>query len=203
MFVDEGTHGTVHAKGGTYVILKAGRLVGSLNWYHHVMIIVTILVPLILSVVLPLWLPDCLVVQVILYVAASLALFVAAELSVAVALTRDRSTAARFVHEEVNIVADELSTLREQQGDLIERHGYSIEDLRRQSEDQDELFRSAFEGLGVDLPGRRFSVNAGPVSWGFEIPESTVTLTKGGSKWVRFRRLFRRFGHWLKEMVWA
>ena len=185
------------------MILKASRLVGSLKRYHHVMIIVTILVPLILSVVLPLWLPDCLVAQVILYVAASLALLVAAELSVAVALGKDKSNAQQFVHGEVNVVAGELSTLREQQGDLIERHGYSIEDLRRRIEDQNELFRSAFEGLGVDLPGRSFSVSAGPIGWEFRIPEVTVTVTRRGSKWVRLRRLFRRFGHWLKETVWG
>ena len=185
------------------MILKASRLVGSLNRYHHVMIIVTILVPLILSVVLPLWLPDCLVAQVILYVAASLALLVAAELSVAVALGKDKSNAQQFVHGEVNVVAGELSTLREQQGDLIERHGYSIEDLRRRIEDQNERFRSAFEGLGVDLPGRSFSVSAGPIGWEFRIPEVTVTVTRRGSKWVRLRRLFRRFGHWLKETVWG
>ena len=185
------------------MIRKASWLVGSLNWYHHAMIIVTILVPLILSVVLPLWLPDCLVVQVILYVAASLALFVTAELSVAFALGKDKSNAQQFVHGEVNVVAGELSTLRAQQGDLIERHGHSIEDLRRQIEAQDEVFRSAFEGLEVDLPGRSFSVSAGPVVWGFEIPEATVTVTRGGSRWVRLNRLFRRFGHWLKETVWG
>ena len=185
------------------MILKGSRLVGSLNWYHHVMIIVTILVPLILSVVLPLWLPECLVVQVIFYVAASLALFVAAELSVAVALGKDKSNAQQFVHGEVNVVSGELRTLREQQGDLIERQGHSIEDLRRRFDDQDELFRSAFEGLGVDLPGRSFSVSAGPIGWGFGISEATVTVTRGGSKWVRLRRLFRRFGHWLKETVWG
>ena len=185
------------------MIRKASWLVGSLNWHHHVMIIVTILVPLILSVVLPLWLPDCLVVQVILYVAASLALFVTAELSVAFALGKDKSNARQFVHGEVNVVAGELSTLRAQQGDLIERHGHSIEDLRRQIEAEDEVFRSAFVGLGVDLPGRSFSVSAGPVVWGFEIPEATVTVTRGGSRWVRLSRLFRRFGHWLKETVWG
>ena len=178
------------------MILKVSRLVGSLNRYHHVMIIVTILVPLILSVVFPLWLPDCLVAQVILYAAASLALLVAAELSVAVALGKDKSNAQQFVHGEVNVVSGEFSTLIERQGDLIE-------DLRRRIDDQDELFKSAFEGLGVDFPGQRFSVSAGPVGWGFRLPEAAVTVTRGGSKWVRLRRLFRRFRHRLKETVWG
>ena len=185
------------------MILNVRRLIRSLNWYHHVMIIVTILVPLILSVVFPLLLPDWLVVQFLLYAAASLALLVAAELSVAVALEKDRSNAQQFVSEEVNVVSGEVRTLREQQGDLIERHGYSIEDLRRQVDNQDELFRSAFEGLGVDLPGPRFAVSAEPIGWGFRVPEVTVTVTRGGSKWVRLRRLFQRFGHWLKETVWG
>ena len=185
------------------MILKVWRLFKILEWYHHVMIIVTILVPLILSVVLPLWLPDGLVVQVILYGVASLGLLLLAELAVAVALERDRSKAERFVSHEVNVVSGEVRTLRERHEDLIERHGYSIEDLRRQIDDQDEVFRSALEGLGVVLPGRRFSVNAGSISWRFDLPEASGTLTKGGSKWMRLRRLLQRFGQWLYQTVWG
>ena len=185
------------------MILNVWRVFRILAWYHHVMIGITVLVPLIWSVIITLWLPDGLVRQAILHLAALLGFFVLAELSVAVALKRDRSTAERFVSQEINVVTGAIRILREQHGDVIEQHGDLIGDLRRQIEAQDEVFRSAFEGLGVDLPGRSFSVCAGPVFWGFDIPEPTVTVTRGGIRWVRLRRLFRCVGHWLKEKVWG
>ena len=184
------------------MILKVWRLFKSLEWYHHVMIIVTILVPLILSVVLPLWLPYGLVVQVILYGVASLGLLLLAELAVAVALEWDRSKAERFVSHEVNVVSGEVRTLRERHEDLIERHGYSIEDLRRQIDDQDEVFRSALEGLGVALPPREVVLHAQTIGSNVTMPAPTVRPT-GGSKWGRLVRLFQRYGRLLKETVWG
>ena len=184
-------------------VWRVFRILRILAWHHHVMIGITVLVPLIWSVIITLWLPDGLVRQAILHLAALLGFFVLAELSVAVALKRDRSTAERFVSQEIDVVSGAIRTLREQHGDVIEQHGNLIGDLRRQIEAQDEVFRSAFERLEVALPGRRFSVSAGPVGWNFRVPEVTVPVNKGGSKWVRFRRLFQRFGHWLKETVWG
>ena len=185
------------------MILNVWRVFRILAWYHQVMISITVLVPLIWSVIITLWLPDGPIRQAILHLFALLVFFVLAELSVAVALKRDRSTAERFVSQGIDVVSGEIRTLGEQHGDVIQQHGDLIGDLRRQIEAQDEVFRSAFESLGVALPGRRFSVSAGPVGWNFRLPEVTVTVSRGGSKWVRFRRLFQRFGHWLKETVWG
>ena len=89
-----------------------------------------------------------------------------------------------------------MSVVRDEHRDLIK-------DLRRQMEAEDEVFRSGFEKLGVVLPGRSFSVDAGSVSWRIDIPEASVTLTKGGSKWVRLRRLLQRFWRRLKDTVWG
>ena len=184
------------------MILKGWRYFISLRWYHHVMIIVTILVPLILSFVFPLWLPDCLVVRVILYVVALMVLFVLVELAMAVVLERDRSKAERFVSQEVKVVSGEVRTLREQHEESIERHGYSIEDLRRQIDDQDEVFRSALEGLGVVLPPKRVVLHAQTIGSNVTMSAPTGRPT-GGSKWGRLLRLFQRFGRWLKETVWG
>ena len=133
---------------GTYVIRRVNRLLRSLNWYHHVMIIVTILVPLIWSVIITLWLPAGLVWQAILHLAALLGFFVLAELSVAVALKRDRSTAERFVSQEIGGVECAIGTLRQQHGDVIEQHGDLIGDLRRQIEAQDEVLGQRSKGWG-------------------------------------------------------
>ena len=187
-------------KGNSYVIWNVWRVLRILTvlaWYHHVMIGITVLVPLLWAVIVTLWLPDGLVVQVMVH----LGFFVLAELSVAFALKRDRSTAERFVSLEIAFVKGAICTLREQHAVAIEQQADLIGALRRQIEAQDEVFKSALESLGATLPGRRFSVSAGPIRWGFRLSEPTVTVTRGGSKWVRFRRLFPRFGHWLKETV--
>ena len=184
------------------MILNVRRLFKNLHWYHHVMIIVTILVPFLLSVVFPLWLPDCLVVQLFLYAAAALVLFVLAELAVAFALERDRSKAKRFVSQEVKVVWREVCTLREQHADLIEGHGDSIEDLRRQIDDLDAIIRSAFEGLGVVLPPKEVVLHAQTIGSNVTMPAPTVRPT-GGSKWGRLVRLFQRYGRLLKETVWG
>ena len=170
----------------------------NLAWYHHVMIGITVLVPLLWSVIVTLWLPGVLVVQVMIH----LGFFVLAELSVAFALKRDRSTAERFVSREIAVVSGAICTLREQHAVAIEQQVDLIGALRRQVEAQDEVFKSALESLGATLPGRRFSVNAGSANWGFSLPEPTVTLTRGGNKCVRFGRFLKRFGPWLKETVW-
>ena len=179
------------------------RILRVLAWYHHVMIGITVLVPLIWSVIITLWLPDGLVLQVLVHLGALLAFCVLAELSVAFALKRDRFTAERFVSGEIAVVSGAIRALREQHGVAIEQQRDLIGALRRQIEAQDEVFKSALESLGVTLPGRRFSVSAGPINWGFGGPEVAVTVTRGGSMWVRFRRFFQRFGHWLKETVWG
>ena len=184
------------------MILIAWRLFKSLARYHHVMIIITILVPFIWSVLIPFWEPNGLVRQIIIYSAAILGLWLLAQVSVAFALRRDKSKAEQFVTHEVDTVSDSLSTLSAQHGVLIEEHGNSIDQLRRQIDDQYQFFRSAFEELGVDLPAREFSGHAEPI--GFNITLSTPTATTaGGSKWARLRRSFRRFGYCLKTTVWG
>ena len=185
------------------MILNVWRVFKSLAWYHYVMIIITVLVPLIWSGIVTLLLPNCLVWQIILHVAAWPAFFVLAGLAVALVVGRDRSKAQQLVSEEVGAVSAEVRTLRNQHEVVRDEHRDLIKDLRRQMEAEDEVFRSGFEKLGVVLPGRSFSVDAGSVSWRIDIPEASVTLTKGGSKWVRLRRLLQRFWRRLKDTVWG
>ena len=158
--------------------------------------ITTILVPLIWSAIITLWMPDYFVLKAILHLVAFLALSVLAELSVAFALKRDQSKAAQVVSQEVYVVSGEIRTLREQHRDLIG-------DLRREIEYQDEVFRSAFERLGVDLPGRRFSVSPKPIVWNFRVPELTVTVTRGEASGCGFVGCSNALGGGLKETVWG
>ena len=183
--------------------LRAYRLFRSLAWYHHVMVVITIFVPLAWSVVITVWLPGRVSLQVVLHFAAFLAFFVLAELAVALALTRDKSTAEQFVSHEVSVVSGEVRTLREKHEDLFGQHEDLIEKLQQQIDYHDEVIRSAFDELGVYPPGRRISVSPDPVSWEIAVSAPSVTLTLGRSKRARLLRLLRRCRRWLKETIWG
>ena len=94
------------------MVLGTWRILRSLSWYHHIMIFITILVPLIWSAIIPLLFPDCPILVIALHIVAFLALLILAELSVALALRRDRFKAERFVSQEVEVVSGELNSLR-------------------------------------------------------------------------------------------
>ena len=181
---------------------RALRLLDNLHWYHHVMVFITILVPLVWSLIITVRLTDWVSLRGGLHLVAFVVFLVVAELAVAFALTRDKFNAEGFVSHEVGVVSGEVRTLRERHEDLIERHGYSIEDLRRQIDDQDEVFRSALEGLGVALPPREVVLHAQTIGSNVTMPAPTVRPT-GGSKWGRLVRLFQRYGRLLKETVWG
>ena len=138
----------------------------NLAWYHHVMIGITVLVPLIWSVIITLWLPDGLALRVMVHVGALVGFFLLAELSVAFALKRDRSTAERFVSGEIAVVSGAVRTLRAQHAVAIEQQADLIGALRRQIEAQDEVFKSAFESLGRLFQGGGSQVVLGQLTGG-------------------------------------
>ena len=88
------------------MILNVWRVLRDRAGYHHGMIIITMLVPLVWSGIITLWLSNDLVWRVILHVAAWPAFLVLAELAVALAVRRDRSTAQQFVLKKVDAVSD-------------------------------------------------------------------------------------------------
>ena len=182
---------------------RALRLLDNLHWYHHVMVFITILVPLTWSLIITVRLTDWVSLRGGLHLVAFVVFLVVAEMAVAFALTRDKLNAEGFVSHEVGVVSGEVRTLREQHDDLLGQHEDLIEKLRQQVDYHDELIRSAFQELGVDRPGRRISVSAGSVSWGMSVSVPSVTLTLGRSKRARLRRLLRRCRRWLKDMIWG
>ena len=182
---------------------RALRLLDNLHWYHHVMVFITILVPLTWSLIITVRLTDWVSLRGGLHLVAFVVFLVVAEMAVAFALTRDKLNAEGFVSHEVGVVSGEVRTLREQHDDLLGQHEDLIEKLRQQVDYHDELIRSAFQELGVDRPGRRISVSPGSVSWGMSVSVPSVTLTLGRSKRARLRRLLRRCRRWLKDMIWG
>jgi hypothetical protein len=182
---------------------RAYRLVDNLHWYHHVMVFITILVPLIWSLIITVLLTDWVSLRGGLHLVAFIVFLVVAELAVAFALTRDKFNAEGFVSHEVGVVSGEVRTLREQHDDLLGQHEDLIEKLRQQVDYHDEVIRSAFQESGRDLPGRRISVSPDPVSWEIVVPAASGTLTLGRSKRARLLRLLRRCRRWLKDMIWG
>ena len=182
---------------------RAYGLLENLHWYHHVMVFITILVPLIWSLIITVRLSDLVSLRGVPHLVPFVVFFVVAELVVALALTRDKSKAEQSVSYEVGVVSGKVRTLREQHDDLLGQHEDLIEKLRQQVDYHDELIRSAFQELGVDRPGRRISVSAGPVSLEISVSVPSVTLTLGRSKRARLLRLLRRCRRWLKDMIWG
>ena len=185
------------------MILSVWRLLRNLNRYQYVTIIVSILVQGTYSTAIALWGPDSLISRASLLLLQFPALLVIVTPLMALAARRDRSKAAQFVAHEVEVLSGEIRPLIEQHGDSIGQHGDSIKDLRRQIDDQDGVFRSAFEGLGVVLPGKVISLRARPMTMGAMTSSSATVTVIGGSKRGRLLRLFRRFGSWIKETVWG
>ena len=183
------------------MILNVWRVFRSLAWYHHAMIVVTVVMPLFWSEIITLWVPDRLVLKVIRYPVAILALFLLAELFVALALKKDRSKAEQFVFHEVEVVSGAVRTLREQHGGLIEQHRDSMEDLQQQIDDLNKRLRSSFEELGVAFQPREVRIR-GKISSGIPTLSATIRVT-GGSKRARFFRWFRRTVRRLWEAVYG
>ena len=183
------------------MILETMRALRSFSRYHHIMIIITISVPLAWSAIAPLLFPGCPFLQIVSHVVAFFVLLILAELAVAVALRRDRLKTERFVSQEVEVVAGEINSLREQHEHRLYRHEGSIDDLQRQVDDQYAIFREAFEELGVDPQGRRIPIRATFTGAGGTM-SAKVSVVRV-SKWARFRLRLRLFGRWLKETVWG
>ena len=187
------------------MILSGWRVLRSLAWYHHVMIVITILVPLGWSVVITLWAPDCRLLLVAIHVAAFLTLFLLAEFAVGLALRRDKAKAENFVSEEIEALSGEVRVLEEQHGALIASQERVMEGLRTRINDHDEdirSIRSALERLGETLPPRNVSVSFSAKSGGVQVSIAAVAEPVGGRR-TRVLRLFRRCARWLKEKVWG
>ena len=177
------------------MILSALRLFRSLSRYHYRTILLTVLLPVIGAPMIAYFGPDCLVLQVILYVAAFLVWSVLAVLAVASMLGRDRSEAEQLVAQQNEALSGQIGKLREEHEDLRL-------DLRQQVNDLEEVVRSTLsEGLGVVLPPRPISMRA-RLTAGSPTMSASLTVV-GGSRLARLRRWFRCAMRRLWEVVYG
>lgn len=183
------------------MILSAWRVFRSLAWYHHVMIVITILVPLGWSVFITFWAPNCWTVLAAIHLGAFLLLFVLAEFAVGVALRRDKAKAQDFVFQEVETVSEDIRALREQQTESSARQENLLQTLRREIDEQEETFRSAFEELGVALPPRTVSIGF-TVRSGRPTVSISVEVIPPSGRWARLLWRMRRCRQWAKEKIW-
>ena len=117
----------------------------NLSPLHYGVIVVTILVPVVLTAGITYFAVECLLVRVIIDVAAFLvwALFVV--IVFALVVEKDRAEANQLVSEQVDLLVQQLRGLREEHHTLITGLGLQVEDL-------EERAQSALRGLGVELP---------------------------------------------------
>jgi hypothetical protein len=94
-----------------------------------------------------------------------------------------------------------LGHLRDLENKCNENAG-KIAGLEDQIDEVDRVTRSAFEGIGVDLPGRRFSIRAGVSSFEIQVSAATVEV-RGGSRMARLRRWWERQVRRSRLWVWG
>ena len=177
------------------MIIRALQLIRSLSRYHYRTILLTILLPVIGPPVIAYYGPDCLLLQVILYVAAFLVWSLFAVLVVASMVRRERSEAERSVAQQIAALSVQISRLKEQ-------HDDSSVDLRREVDNLEEVVRTTLsEKLGVLLPPRPISIRA-RINAGSPTMSATLTVV-GGSKVARLRQWLRRTARRLWEVVYG
>ena len=178
------------------MILSALRLFRSLSRYHYRTILLTVLLPVIGPPMIAYFGPNCLVLQVILYVAAFLVWSVLAVLAVASMLRRDRSEAEQQMAQEFEELSGQIRRLKDQQEDLRM-------DLRQQVDDLEEVVRSTLsEELKVVLPPRPISLRATAIL-GVASMSAAIGTVVGGSRLARLRGWFRRAMRRLREVVYG
>ena len=176
------------------MILSALRLLRSLSGYHYRTIILTVLLPTLFSLAISYFELD-LVLKIVLIVIVFPVWSVIAVLAVARMLKRDRSEAERQVSQKVEALSVQIPRLREEQEE-------SRVALHQEVDNLEKTVRSTFEKLGIVLPRRPISVNAGTVRIRFDVPEPKVTLVRG-SRVARLRlRLLRAMSR-LWEVVYG
>ena len=177
------------------MILSALRLLRSLSVYHYRTIIIATLLPAIGPTAIAYFLPTALVLKVVLSVCAFLLWSVLAVLVLASMLRRDRSEAEQEVAQQVEVLSEQISKLKEDHEDLKL-------DLRQQVRDLEEWAESTFAQMGVVPPPMRRSVRAKGAFYSFDVPAANVTVG-GGSRVARLRRWFRRVTRRLREVVYG
>ena len=105
------------------------------------------------------------------------------------------------ISEKVDEVLGQLRDLETKREEDTEK----ITGLEGHLDQVEEAMRSAFAGIGVELPGRRHSVRAGTVSFSIQVPE-VQGEGRGESRIARLRHWVQSkvqwVWYWVKRIVW-
>lgn len=113
-------------------------------------------------------------------------------------LKEQKESAGRSVDEKIDDVSGQLGGLE----DKCEENAAITAGLEEQVDEVDRVMRAAFEGIGVDLPGRRYSLRASVSSFSIMASEATVEV-RGGSRRARLRRWCGRQHRRIWIFVWG
>ena len=112
-----------------------------------------------------------------------------------------RADVDQRIAEKVDEVLGQLRDLETKREEDTEK----ITGLEGHLDQVEEVMRSAFAGIGVELPGRRYSVRDGTVSFSIQVPE-VMDEGRGESGIARLRRWVQSKVQWVRcwvnRIVW-
>ena len=170
------------------MIRGVSRRLRTLSLRQYMVVLVTVLIPMLVSSIL-----DLSMGWVWLMLAGWC---LASVLIMAEVFREERADVNQRIAEKVDEVLDQLRDLETKS----EESAAIITGLEGHINQVEEVMRSAFEGIGVDLPARRYYVQAS-VSWSIMTGEATVEV-RGGSRRARIWRWFKSKSKRFWNLIW-
>ena len=171
------------------MIRGVSRRLRTLSLRQYMVVLVTVLIPMLVSSIL-----DLSMGWVWLMLAGWC---LASVLIMAEVFREERADMNQRIAEKVDEVLDQLRDLETKS----EESAAIITGLEGHINQVEEVMRSAFEGIGVDLPARRYYVQAS-VSWSIMTGEATVEV-RGGSRRAQLWRWIKSKAQWVWCKVWG
>ena len=109
----------------------------------------------------------------------------------------ERADVNQRIAEKVDEVLGQVSSLEHKH----DESAATIAGLQQQVDEVDQVMRNAFEEIGVDLPARRYYVQASVSSWSIMTGEAAVQV-RGRSRKARIWRWFKSKSKRFWNLIW-
>ena len=171
------------------MIRGVSRRLRTLSFRQYMGVLVTVLIPMVVSSVL-----DLSMGWVWLMLAGWC---LAAVLIMAEVFREERADVNQRIAEKVDQVLDQLRDLETKS----EESAAIIAGLEGHINQVEEVMRSALEGIGVDLPARRYELCASVSSLGIVTGKAALQV-RGGSRKARLWHWFKSKGKRFWDIIW-
>ena len=171
------------------MIRGVSRRLRTLSLRQYMVVLVTVLIPMLVSSIL-----DLSMGWVWLMLAGWC---LASVLIMAEVFREERADVNQRIAEKVDEVLDQLRDLETKS----EESAAIITGLEGHINQVEEVMRSAFEGIGVDLPARRYELRASVSSLGIVTGKAALQV-RGGSRKARIWRWFKSKSKRFWNLIW-